>query len=86
MGLPAVQPRFTLFVGLTDQPEARRRERGKPGDWQVYGPFHSEAAARRWQRMMSGLPGSCGAGAERGWRYGFTHSVPVGRPRPTVLV
>jgi len=79
MGLPACEARCRVFVGLTDHPDNRREERGSPPDWQLYGPFHSEAAAQRWERTMEGLPGYAGAGSGGGWRYGFTYSTPPQR-------
>ncbi len=83
MGLPVLQREACqVLVGLTDHPESRRAERGCPPDWRTYGPFHSEAAARRWERTMQTLPGYAAAGHGSGWRYGFTYSAPDGRPDP----
>jgi hypothetical protein len=80
MGLPAYQAHCCVFVGLTDHPGDRCEEQGSPPDWQLYGPFHSEAAAQRWERMMETLPGYAVAGPCTGWRFGYTHSAHAQRP------
>jgi len=82
VNLRGCEARCCLYVGLTDHPERGREERGSPADWQTYGPFHSEAAAQRWERMMESLPGYTGTGQGSGWRFGFTYSAHPRQARP----
>jgi hypothetical protein len=60
----------SMYVGLTDEPDRRKREHGNPSDWRQCA-FSSEAQARAWEKRMlaqgyRGVPGG------DGWRYGYT--------------
>jgi hypothetical protein len=47
------------YAGLTDDPERRRREHGKPRNFRVIQQFTSEAAARKgecWPRDVRKIP------------------------------
>ena len=61
------------YVGLTDDPERRKREHGNPADWWQKGPFSTESEARDWEKDMlsRGYAGDIGGA---GWRYGYTFS------------
>lgn len=62
------------YVGLTDDPERRKREHGYPSDFSVVREFTSEDEARQWEKKMlaQGHQGDTGGA---GWNYGYTFSV-----------
>jgi hypothetical protein len=62
------------YVGLTDDPNRRWVEHGRPRDWRQF-EFGSEAQARAWERgqlARSDVKGGPGGG---GWRYGYFYTV-----------
>jgi hypothetical protein len=61
------------YVGLTDDPERRKKEHGGPPDFKVVHKFSSESAARKWEKSLlaQGYNGDTGGA---GWRYGYTFS------------
>jgi hypothetical protein len=64
-----------VYVGLTDDLARRKTEHGNPADWQGFGPFPSEGAARGWERGWAAQPGHTGGGGGAGWRYGYKYTV-----------
>jgi len=66
----------TWYVGLTDDPERRRREHGNPSDWQqTLVAFATEAAARAWEAQYVEKPGYQGGPGGSGWRYGYWYTI-----------
>jgi hypothetical protein len=62
------------YVGLTDDPERRKKEHGNPVDWWQR-RFNNEKEAREWEKEMLKKPGyKDGTGGE-GWRYGYTYTI-----------
>jgi hypothetical protein len=62
------------YVGLTDDPDRRRKEHGSPPDrWQR--GFNNEAEARKWEQEMLSKPGYKGNPGGEGWRYGYTYTI-----------
>jgi hypothetical protein len=61
------------YVGLTDDPDARKRAHGNPIDWNEH-PFDSEEEARLWENIMmeSGYQGNSSVD---GWKYGYTYTI-----------
>ena len=47
------------YVGLTDNPEERRRAHGNPPDWWQRA-FSTETEARSWEKEMLAKPGYTG--------------------------
>lgn len=64
-----------VYVGLTDDPEDRRREHGNPRDWVVEKQFSSEVEARRWETQEAARPGHCGGPGGKGWRFGYKYRI-----------
>ncbi|MCG8435322.1 MAG: hypothetical protein MJA83_14955 [Gammaproteobacteria bacterium] len=65
---------MTKYVGLTDDPERRKREHGNPLDWWEY-RFETEQQARRWERNMLAREGFVGQPGGRGWHYGYVYTI-----------
>lgn len=66
---------MTTYVGLTDDPERRHSEHGRPHDWYQVGPFRSEQAARDWERSYLSRPGYEGGPGGAGWQYGYMYTI-----------
>jgi len=62
------------YVGLTDNPEERKRAHGSPPDWQQR-KFLSEIEARSWEKEMLKRPGFRGAPSGKGWKYGYIYTI-----------
>jgi hypothetical protein len=62
------------YVGLTDDPEARKKAHGNPSDWWQR-RFDTEKEARQWEKEMLAKPGHKGGTGGEGWRYGYTYTV-----------
>ena len=67
------------YVGLTDDPEALRRQYGIPSDWWQRS-FHSEEEARQWMSSLVELPNFIADGLSDGWCYGYTFTLPATSP------
>jgi len=67
------------YVGLTDDPAARRAAHGNPVDWRHRGPFEDERSAREWEKRMTSLPGFAGGdggpGDGEGWHFGYVYTI-----------
>lgn len=63
------------YVGLTDDPQDRKREHGNPRDWRVEQEFRTEREARAWEQRELMRPGHCGGPGGSGWRYGYKYTV-----------
>jgi hypothetical protein len=67
---------MTWYVGLTDDPDRRRKEHGSPPDWQQTATaFNTEAEARAWEAKYVGKPGYQGGSGGGGWRYGYWYAI-----------
>jgi len=64
-----------FYVGLTDDPNQRWVQHGKPADWQQAGAFASEKAARDWEKQQLLKPGTKGGPGGEGWRYGYWYTI-----------
>ncbi len=62
------------YVGLTDDPEQRRKAHGNPPDWHQF-PFSTEAAARAWEKAELAKPERMGGPGGAGWRFGYWYTV-----------
>jgi hypothetical protein len=62
------------YVGLTDDPAARKVAHGNPPDWSQR-KFDSEKEARQWEKDMLAKPGYRGGDGGQGWRYGYTYTI-----------
>ena len=62
------------YVGLTDDPEGRKREHGNPNDLRVVHTFRTEQETRNWEEEMldKGYKGDVGG---KGWKYAYTYSL-----------
>jgi hypothetical protein len=62
------------YVGLTDDPQRRKKDHGNPRSFRVVHQFRTENAGRKWEKEMlaKGYKGDTGG---RGWKYGYTFSV-----------
>ncbi len=65
---------MTIYVGLTNNPQRRWEEHGKPRDFK-HKQFRTEQEARRWERHYTRLPGMAGNTGGRGWKYGYWYTV-----------
>lgn len=64
-----------IYVGLTDDPDRRKKEHGNPSDWRVVRRFTKETEARAWERSEVTRPGHCGDTGGDGWRAGYKYTV-----------
>lgn len=64
------------YVGLTDDPKARKAEHGDPPDWSQRS-FSTEREARSWEKGMLSNAGYQGGPGGAGWRYGYTYTITV---------
>ena len=62
------------YVGLTDDPEERKKAHGNPADWWQRS-FSTETEARKWEKEMLAKPGYRGGTGGKGWRYGYTYTI-----------
>lgn len=62
------------YVGLTDDPAARRAAHGNPTDWCEH-RFETERAAREWEEDMLSRPGYTGGPAGKGWHFGYIYTI-----------
>jgi len=62
------------YVGLTDDPKARKVEHGNPSDW-LQSSFSTEKEARQWEKEMLAKSGYRGGTGGEGWRYGYTYTI-----------
>lgn len=62
------------YVGLTDDPKARKVEHGNPSDWWQRS-FSTENEARQWEKDTLAKPGYRGGTGGEGWRYGYTYTI-----------
>jgi hypothetical protein len=62
------------YVGITDDPEARRIALGKPSDWIQY-RFTDEEEAKAWEKKVLNGPGFTGGHGNEGWRYGYAFTM-----------
>jgi hypothetical protein len=62
------------YVGLTDDPETRKKEHGNPRDWWQR-RFNTEKEARDWEKGMLAKPGYRGGAGGKSWRYGYTYTI-----------
>jgi hypothetical protein len=62
------------YVGLTDDPDERKKAHGYPSDWWQRS-FSTEKEARQWEKEMAAKPGYKGAGGGTGWKYGYTYTI-----------
>ena len=65
---------MAYYVGLTDNPEERKKQHGNPADWKVSGPFSSEQAARDWEKQQLAKGHNGGPGGE-GCLYGYWYTI-----------
>jgi hypothetical protein len=63
-----------MYVGLTDDPQERKKAHGSPSDWSPRS-FSTEREARNWEKEMLGKPGYQGGPGGKGWRYGYTYTI-----------
>lgn len=64
------------YVGLTDDPERRRREHGNPPDWTLRAPaFTSEPEARAWEKTQLARADCRGGPGGGGWQYGYWYTI-----------
>ncbi len=66
---------MAYYVGLTDDLDRRRGEHGNPRDWQMTGPFLSEARAREWEQQQLAKLDVQGGPGGAGWRYGYWYTI-----------
>ncbi|MFC2170931.1 hypothetical protein ACFLQJ_03020 [Calditrichota bacterium] len=64
---------MSKFVGLTNDPENRKKLHGEPDDWELKGPFETEREARNWE-MLKRATGFNGAPRGDEWKYGYTYT------------
>jgi len=62
------------YVGLTDDPAARKEAHGNPPDWSQR-PFSTEKEARAWEKDMLSRPGYKGGPGGEGWRFGYVYTI-----------
>ncbi len=62
------------YVGLTDDPAARKTAHGNPEDWWQRS-FSTENEARAWEKEMLSRPGYKGGPGGEGWRYGYIYTI-----------
>jgi hypothetical protein len=62
------------YVGLTDDPETRKKQHGNPTDW-LQKRFDTEQEAREWEKQMLASSGYTGGPGGQGWRYGYTYTI-----------
>jgi hypothetical protein len=62
------------YVGLTDNPDERRKAHANPPDW-LQRSFQTEEEAMAWQEEMLYKPGYVGGIGGHGWRYGYTYTI-----------
>ena len=63
------------YVGLTDDPDRRKKEHGSPSDWRVVRHFTRESDAREWEATELKAAGTCGDTGGAGWRKGYKYTV-----------
>ena len=63
------------YVGLTDDPDRRKREHGNPREWRIERRFTSEREARDWENTELRRPGHYGGPGGDGWRVGYKYTV-----------
>lgn len=62
------------YVGLTNDPETRKKAHGSPSDWSQTS-FSTENEARRWEKNMLDKDGYTDGTGGKGWRYGYTYTI-----------
>lgn len=68
-------------VGITDDPDGRRRRLDNPPGWFDF-RFDSEAAARQWLAYFDGRPDYVLQRFNRGWRHGYCYGVDLATYSP----
>ena len=61
------------YVGLTDDPNERKKAHGNPSDWSQR-RFDVETEARAWEKSLLAMLGYEGGTGGEGWRYGYTYT------------
>jgi len=64
------------YIGLTDDPETRKKAHGNPSDWWQQS-FSIENEARQWKKNMLAKPGHFSDTGGEGWHYGYTYIIPL---------
>lgn len=62
------------YVGLTGNPELRKKAHGNPGDW-CQCSFSTNDQACEWLEKMLSHEGNTGHAANDGWQYGYSYSI-----------
>ncbi len=63
-----------MYVGLTDDPDQRKKEHKDPPDFKVLKEFTSESEARKWEMDMI-EQGYKNAREGKEWHYGYICSI-----------
>jgi hypothetical protein len=64
-----------LYVGLTDDPDQRRKEHGNPPTWFVAIHFEVEQRARDWEKTEISKEDHVGGPGGEGWRHGYNYTI-----------
>ncbi|MBN1385036.1 MAG: hypothetical protein JW983_09175 [Elusimicrobia bacterium] len=64
------------YVGLTNDPQARKQFHGNPVDWWQI-DFSSEKEARTWKKTMAEKPEYVDGPDDGGWKFGYTYTIVI---------
>lgn len=62
------------YVGLTNDPDTRRKQHGDPQEWSQE-CFNNETEARVWEKSMFDKPEYKGDSSEKEWKYGYIYTI-----------
>ena len=70
-----------MYIGLTDDPDAKRIEHGNPPDWSQRA-FETQPEALEWKRNELWDRGYLSGPLTAEWRFGYTYTITAQTVQP----